>query len=178
LAVSMFRPARLAPGYVIILNSESCWQYGEGGKGKGGAVSVTLSHTLLVPSDKLKKGNSGGEGKRGKMSYKEKRESERIMCQLAGAIVVDKGKFDGVIEDMSDSGIRFSTLALTRKIMPSQEARVVFPVFLDETIRLDCSVKWARTDSNSRRIEIGMQITKSEGRYRELLRNIYLSRYL
>jgi len=112
------------------------------------------------------------------MSYKEKRESERIPCQLAGAITVETGKVEGVIEDISDSGIRFSTLALSWKMMPPQEARVMFPVFSDETIRLDCDVKWTRTNSDSRRIGIGMQITRSAERYKELLRNIYLSRYL
>lgn len=115
------------------------------------------------------------------MSYLEKRDSERITCQLNATIVAEARFHDGFIKNVSESGLKYS---MASSINPPAEENLgesielIFSIFSNEVIRLDCTPIWYVKDRSEGHVLIGMQIISPPPRYNELIRNIYLCRYL
>ncbi|KPJ99565.1 MAG: hypothetical protein AMK71_09555 [Nitrospira bacterium SG8_35_4] len=114
------------------------------------------------------------------MSYKEKRSSERISCSLDATIISDAKIYEGFIKNVSESGLAYSsTSGITlRKGDPVKNVRLIFSVFSDEVIGLNCIPRWYATDGTEDHIVTGMKIIDPPPRYNELIRNIHLCKYL
>jgi hypothetical protein len=120
----------------------------------------------------------GGENH---MSYREKRVSERIACHLDATIIADARIYDGSIKNISESGLEYS---MSSSVPPQSDGkpdvsiRLIFSIFSDEVIRLDCIPRWHATDRSENHLLIGLKIINPPPRYNELINNIYLCKYL
>ena len=115
------------------------------------------------------------------MLYKEKRSSERISCTLDATIISDAKIYDGFIKNLSESGLEYSTtsgIKLQKGEHPVNNIRLIFSVFSDEVIGLNCNQRWYAIDSSEDHIVIGMKIIDPPPRFNELIRNIHLCKYL
>ncbi len=109
------------------------------------------------------------------MSYCEKRESERIACQLNATIVTDDKFHDGFIKNISKSGLEY---VMPSSINPPEERNLqesielIFAIYSNELIHLDCAPIWFAADQPTDSILIGMKVINPPPRYNELIRTI------
>lgn len=115
------------------------------------------------------------------MPFKEKRASERVACCLDASIISEMRIYNGFIKNVSENGLEYfttSSLQLPEGTRCDRKLHLIFSIFSDEVIRLDCIPRWYEAPRSEDYIVIGLKIMDPSPRYHELIRNFHLCKYL
>ena len=106
----------------------------------------------------------------------DKRQSNRVICNLNANIISGGKSCGGFIDNVSEDGIEYlitSAIKSSIDFVPEKMITLSFQTPSGKKVNLDCEVKWyLRTAPDDETMTLGMKILNPPATYHEFIQNI------
>jgi hypothetical protein len=103
--------------------------------------------------------------------------SERVPKELQGKLVLNRGRYDVIIENFSENGIKVRTEQTNTDInfLPDEIIDLEFEIPSGEILNLNCRVQWSsKISSDSLMQDVGLEIAEMTPVYEDFYKALFM----